>query len=90
MVWLVFIESLSETLVAFVYLLLIPSKRINIHSIGQQKLKRIFRCCRERLQPILKLPDFNQPFPVKCDASGIAIGAVLSQETDLLLTSVRS
>jgi hypothetical protein len=35
-------------------------------------------------QPILVLLDFKKTFQVKCDASGVAIGTVLSQDDKLV------
>ena len=44
--------------------------------------ERIFKVLKEKIteQPILVLPDFGKTFQVRCDASGLAIGAVLSQD----------
>ena len=44
--------------------------------------KKKFQLLKKKItkKPVLKFPDFNQPFEVRCDASGIAIGDVVSQE----------
>jgi hypothetical protein len=46
------------------------------------KAEKSFNLLKKNIteQPILDFPDFSKTFQVKCDASGFAIGAVVSQD----------
>jgi hypothetical protein len=47
-----------------------------------EEAKRSFNILKEKIteRPILVLPNFGKTFQVRCDASGVAIGVVLSQD----------
>ena len=53
--------------------------------MGIQTKKRINLLKRKATEkPVLKFPDFDSLFQVRCDASGTTIGVVLNQEDKLV------
>jgi hypothetical protein len=57
----------------------VKKKHKSFHWI--EELEKIFRLLKEKIigHPVLVLPDFGKTFQVRCNTSGFAIGAVLSQ-----------
>jgi hypothetical protein len=51
-----------------------------------EKVERSFNILKEKItkRPILVLPNFEKTFQVRCDAIGVTIGAILSQDNRLV------
>lgn len=52
--------------------------------LWSEACEKAFTTLKQQLctAPVLRTPDYTKPFAIACDASDIAIGAVLTQETD--------
>ena len=66
---------------------MIETIRKNNHPfMWTKEAERSFQTLKRKVseQPVLVLPDFRKPLQVRCDASGRAIGAVLSKDDRLV------
>lgn len=52
--------------------------------VWKESQENVFQTLKQKLieKPLLQYPDFSQPFILTTDASGVGIGAVLSQLKD--------
>ena len=59
-------------------------KKIHKYFHWTEEVENRFNLLKRKIteQSVLVLPDFRKTFQVKCDASGFAIGAFLSQEDE--------
>lgn len=73
-----FIRNFSEICAPMLETIKKASQPFCWTNMAEDSFQLLKRKIRER--PILRLPDFNKLFQVRCDASGTAIGTVLSQE----------
>jgi hypothetical protein len=80
--WHVFTGNSSGISEVFVHPYRITIKKEKISFNWTKEDEKGFRVLKENItkQPILVLPDFKKTFHVKCDASGVAIDIVLSQD----------
>ncbi|XP_031783173.1 uncharacterized protein LOC116416909 [Nasonia vitripennis] len=74
-----FIENSSETKIPLVKLLR-KDQKWTWGDEQQQAFEKLKKALT--VAPVLARPDFNKPFCIQCDASNVAIGAVLTQEFD--------
>jgi hypothetical protein len=77
-----FIKNFSGTSALMMYT--VKKRHESFHWI--EEVEKSINLLKRKIteQPILVLPDFKKTFQVKCDASGFAIGAFLSQEDRLI------
>jgi hypothetical protein len=82
MVWLASTGNLSENFSGISTPMMDTVKKRHKSFHWKEEVEKSFKLLKKKIteQPILVLPYFSKTFQVRCDVSGFAIGAVLSQD----------